>query len=446
MTATAKPWSRPYGGYHNAVRPAEDATLTHVGPGTPGGDYLRRFWHPVAMTAEVTDVPLAIRIMGEDLVLFRDRSGRYGLLHRHCTHRGTSLEWGIPQAKGLRCCYHGWTYDIDGTCLETPGEPPTSTLKYRIFQGAYLVKEYKGLVFAYMGPRGCVPDFPLYDTFLYPQDDEAIPYSIDYACNWLQSHENGADPVHTAYLHTIASGAQFTPAFAELPTMHWTETPIGLLSCATRRNGKNMWIRASDVIVPNSAQFGVTNDDSPEGEYGVCAKLTRWVVPVDDTHNLTIGFRHFNSMTDPRGEVERDKIGRNKVDIFGQTAFRPRDEQQREPGDYEALVGQGPVAIHAAEHLSSTDRGVVMLRRQLRQGIESVSKGEAFKAPRLDGREVIPTYNHKIVHPVAKQNDIDDTEVAADFGHRVANIVIESAAESPDRRQAWVEGRVKQTL
>ena len=238
MTASAKPWSRPYGGYHNAVRPAEDATLTHVGPGTPGGDYLRRFWHPVAMTAEVTDIPLAIRIMGEDLVLFRDRSARYGLLHRHCAHRGTSLEWGIPQEKGLRCCYHGWTYDIDGTCLETPGEPPTSTLKDRVFQGAYLVKEYKGLVFAYLGPGDCVPDFPLYDTFLYPEDDEAIPYSIDYACNWLQSHENGADPVHTAFLHTITSGVQFTPAFAELPSMHWTETPIGLLSCATRRNGK----------------------------------------------------------------------------------------------------------------------------------------------------------------------------------------------------------------
>lgn len=446
MSPPGKQHRQPYGGYYSAKRPREDPLLTHVGPGSPCGNYLRRFWHPVAMTEEVTDVPLGIRIMGEDLVLFRDRSGRFGLLHRHCAHRGTSLEYGIPQQKGLRCCYHGWTYDIDGTCLETPGEPPTSTLKERVYQGAYRVKEYKGLIFAYLGPKDALPEFPLYDTFLYPQDDEAIPYSIDYACNWLQSHENGADPVHTAFLHTIASGVQFTPAFAELPVMQWIETPIGLLSCATRRNGENMWIRASDVILPNCAQFGVTNDDSPEGEYGVCAKLTRWVVPVDDTHNLTIGFRHINSMTDPRGEVKRDRIGRNKVDIFGQTAFRPPEEQQREPGDYEALVGQGPVAIHAAEHLASTDKGVVMLRRKLRQGIEAVQQGDALIAPSLQGREVVATYNHKIVHRMPKRNDLDDTEVASHFARTVTQIVIDSANVPSQQRQEWVAARVKQAF
>jgi len=446
MRSFAEHARQPYGGYFNAKRPAEDAILTHVGPGTPCGNYLRRFWHPVAMTEEVTDLPLPVRIMGEDLVLFRDRSDRYGLLHRHCAHRGASLEFGIPQRKGLRCCYHGWTYDIDGRCLETPGEPPTSTLKDRVFQGAYRVKEYKGLIFAYMGPQDAVPDFPLWDTFLYPRDDEAIPYSLDYACNWLQSHENGADPVHTAFLHTSVSGVQFTPAFAELPVMEWVETPIGLLSCATRRNGDNMWIRASDVILPNAAQFGVTNDDSPEGEYGVCAKLTRWVVPVDDSHNLTIGFRHYNSVTDPRKEVNRDSIGRNKVDIFGQTAFRPRQEQQREPGDYEALVGQGPVAVHDAEHLGSTDRGVVMLRRMLRKGIEAVQNGEPFEAPALNGREAIPTYNHKIVHRMPNRTDIAETEMAANFSRVVSQIVIDSDGEQPDQRQAWVEAKVKQVF
>ena len=153
------------------------------------------------MTAEVGERPLRIRVMGENLVLFRDRRGRYGLLHLHCAHRGTSLEFAIPQMRGLRCCYHGWTYDVDGTCLETPGEPGHSKLKETIFQGAYPVRELKGLVFAYMGPPDELPDFPLYDTLVYPEDDEVLPYSLDYACNWLQSHENGADPIHGSFLH-----------------------------------------------------------------------------------------------------------------------------------------------------------------------------------------------------------------------------------------------------
>ena len=446
MNQAATPLKRAYGGYHHPVRPPEDADLTHVGPGTPGGEYLRRFWHPVAMTEEVTERPLAIRIMGENLVLFRDRSGRHGLLHRHCSHRGTSLEYGIPQERGLRCCYHGWTYDVDGTCLETPGEPPHSKLKETIFQGAYRVKEYKGLVFAYMGPPDELPDFPIYDTLVYPEDGELVPYSIDTPCNWLQSHENGADPIHGSFLHSQVSGTQFSDTFAEIPAMEWIETPVGLLACATRRNGDNLWIRASDVILPNTAQFGSSFVDGTREEYAVCASLTRWCVPVDDIHNLTIGLRHFNSTIDPDGRGERDKIGRNKVDFFGQTPDRPWADRQREPGDYEALVGQGPIAVHAAEHHGSTDKGVLMLRRMLRQGIKAVQQGEPFIAPRLEGREVVPTYNHEIVHRMPKPNERDDMDVLADFGHRVAEIVIASDKEPPASRQARVEERIKQAF
>src|SRR5690348_14073754 len=116
----------PYGLYHRRRVPAEDAELTHVGPDTPCGEYLRRFW-----------LPVALRILGEDLVLFRDKGGRVGLLERHCCHRGTSLEYGIVEARGLRCCYHGWKFDVDGTILETPGEPADSKIKEKTFQGAY---------------------------------------------------------------------------------------------------------------------------------------------------------------------------------------------------------------------------------------------------------------------------------------------------------------------
>ena len=111
-----------YSGYHLRDVPAEDAELTHVGPGTPCGEYMRRFWQPVCLSQELTDLPHAVRILGEDLVAFRDKSGDVGVLHRHCSHRGTSLEYGIVAEHGIRCCYHGWLFDIDGTILETPGE------------------------------------------------------------------------------------------------------------------------------------------------------------------------------------------------------------------------------------------------------------------------------------------------------------------------------------
>ena len=125
-----------YGAYLAREVPPPDDELVRVGPGTPCGEYLRRFWQPVAFARDLGDVPLRIRIMSEDLVVFRDRAGRVGLLQLHCAHRGTSLEYGLIAERGIRCCYHGWLYDVDGTILETPGEPTVSTLKDRLCQGA----------------------------------------------------------------------------------------------------------------------------------------------------------------------------------------------------------------------------------------------------------------------------------------------------------------------
>jgi len=141
----------PFDGYHRRTIPPPDPELTQVGPGTPGGEYLRRFWQPVAFVRDL-ERPLRVRILGEDLVVFRDGSGRIGVLHLHCAHRGTSLEFGIPLERGIRCCYHGWAFDVDGRCLETPGEPHGSRLKERVWQGAYPTREFTGLVFAYLGP------------------------------------------------------------------------------------------------------------------------------------------------------------------------------------------------------------------------------------------------------------------------------------------------------
>ena len=223
-----------YQGYHRTAVPPEDAELTHVGPGTPGGEYLRRFWQPVGLSSELGDLPRAVRLLGEDLVAFRDGAGRVGLLHRHCSHRGASLEFGLVAERGIRCCYHGWLYDVDGTILETPGEPPASRIKDRLRHGAYPCLERAGLVFAYLGPPERPPAFPIYDTYDLP-DNRLIAYSIWQPCNWLQVHENMVDPIHAVFLHTRVGRTQLTKAWGALPQVEYRAVPGGMMYITARR-------------------------------------------------------------------------------------------------------------------------------------------------------------------------------------------------------------------
>ncbi len=194
----------PYGGYFTNSVPGHDPELTEVGPGTPAGEYLRRFWHPVCMSMELTDTPRFLKIMGEELVAFRDGSGSIGLLHAHCVHRGASLEYGKIEQHGISCCYHGMVFDVDGTCLRVPfpeGEEEEGE-RYRcsIRQGAYKAFERNGLVFAYMGPPDEEPPFPEWEgDFTVAETDELVPYSNFQHCNWLQVQDNAADNYHTMH-------------------------------------------------------------------------------------------------------------------------------------------------------------------------------------------------------------------------------------------------------
>ena len=201
LSTTARPKEIPYGGYYRNIVPQEDPLLTHSGPGALMGQYMRRFWQPVCLSAELGVLPKAIRILSEDLVACRDRSGSVGVLHRHCAHRGASLEYGIVTERGIRCCYHGWHYDVSRRLLETPCEPASSNLKNTVCQGAYPAFERNGLVFAYMGPPEEKPDFPEYDLYIDPAETRLIPHSNIFPCNWLQAFESIMDQMHTAVLH-----------------------------------------------------------------------------------------------------------------------------------------------------------------------------------------------------------------------------------------------------
>ncbi len=382
---------REYAGYYHSGIPNEDQELTHIGPGTPAGEYFRRFWHPVAVASDLQHRAMAIRILGEDLVLFRSKSGRLGLLELHCSHRGTSLEYGQIEEEGIRCCYHGWLFGVGGSILETPGEPPESTFKDRLCHGAYPTREFGGLIFAYMGPPDKMPDFPILDTFNVP-GVRPIPAGGYLApCNWLQNYENIMDPVHTTFLHARSSGIQFTAGFLEIPVIDFVDTPTGMAYVALRRVRDHLWLRMTDAILPNIAQINRNEEDGQTEHPFWPGATTEWFVPVDDTHSVTFSLRRI-----PEDAPDPPRMWGELVDWD-----EPYEERQQRPGDGSAIVTQRPIAVHAMEHLADTDRGVIKLRRMFRERIRAVLTGEdPMPVPRQDG--VIPTYTNDTVRRVPR--------------------------------------------
>jgi phenylpropionate dioxygenase-like ring-hydroxylating dioxygenase large terminal subunit len=408
--------NRPYAAYYEGSPPTEDTELTHVGLGTPGGEYLRRFWHPVAFSKDLGDLPQRIKILNEDLVLFRDRSGRTGVLKLQCCHRLASLEYGLVSERGIRCCYHGWLFDIDGRILETPGEPPQSTIKDRLFQGAYPTSEHCGLVFVYMGPPDKKPALPIYDTFSLKGYRTVPGMKYVMPCNWIQIKENCMDPVHTAFLHTRVSDAQFTSSFGVIPLLEWHESPTGMYYIAARRVDDRIWVRICDWLAPTAHQFPPNWEDASRERVFGRPNATHWVVPIDDRTTLNIDIRHFD---------EGEAIDQRKQELvtFGQTDDRPYEERQRVPADYDAQTGQGPIAVHAMEHLGTTDRGVAMLRRLIRQGIHDVKEGrDPLGILRSDDGRIIPTLCQDTVLRIPPAATPEaDAVLMRDVGRKVAD-------------------------
>ena len=437
MSVQEKVGPEPYSGYHLRDVPESDPEITQTGPGSAMGEFMRRFWQPVCLSSEIKDLPHAIRILGEDLVAFRDKRGEVGVLHRHCSHRGTSLEYGIVSERGIRCCYHGWLFDTDGTILETPGEPPDSRMKDTFRHGAYPAREYEGLVFAYMGRPDAQPEFPTLDTYGKP-DNEMVPYSVWHPCNWLQVKENFVDPAHAYFLHSTISTVQFSDAWAQMPTFDWEETPDhqGMYYITARRVDDRVWIRSNHIWLPNVGQVGALLEKADAEKMFNRVSITRWTVPIDGTHAWIIGWRHFNDDVDPFQEGQRDECGPNSVDFEGQTGNRSYEEKQRVPGDWDAQVSQRPIAIHALEHLGSTDGGVAMWRRLLRSAVRGDIEVTA-QQPRADGGPQ-HTYTHDTVLAIPKRPD-EDTKLLKAIGRDVLAAIVSGDELTGDARQAHIE-------
>ena len=447
MTITAGQLAQRYNGYHRVSDARADPELTRTGPHTPCGEYFRRFWVPVAMSGEVGERPALVRVLGEELVLFRDLSGRLGLLHKHCSHRRASLEYGIVSERGIRCCYHGWLFDVDGAILEAPGETADSPIPRKLCHGAYPVRELAGLVFAYLGPPGLRPEFPMLDTLSLP-GVELVPYAIDYPCNWLQVAENPMDPFHSVFLHTRVTRAHFNPAWGAMPVVEWHpfEDRTGIYLTNVRRWEDFLWVRTAEILLPAVAQPPDIFQNPDREKFFPGVGITKWTVPVDDTRCRIIAWRHFGDELDLDGKGDRSKVGLNRVDFIGQTGVeRSYEEGRAMPGDYEAQVSQGPITVHADERLGTTDKGVALYRRMLRNAIRDLAAGS--EPPRLrprPGREVPTMAGDVIVRAPASNRD--DVELQRLMGREIGRIVCETMDIERTARRAEIERRVRAWL
>lgn len=373
MNARTIPIAVDTGTAYGRPQPASIKELTEVGPGTAMGELLRRYWHPVGTVADATDTPHQIRVLGEDLILFRDKGGRPGLVHPNCAHRGASLYYGKVEERGIRCCYHGWLFDVQGHCLEQPCEPEGGRARDKVRQPWYPVLELYGLVWAYMGPPDRKPVLPRYECldvldqgeFLETNDNSiggGGPKIIP--CNWLQHYENLVDPFHVVILHSSFSGTQFVEQMAVMPQVTWdtTENSVRTLSIRKMADGQTLR-RISEAGLPTLRVI-----PSPRiGRYGRVESLG-WILPIDD-HSFRIYVV---------GRVrEQGELAQMRSRLNGKLWEELTQEEHRQfPGDYEAMTSQGKVARHSEEHLATTDRGIVMLRRLLHKQLDVVAQGK----------------------------------------------------------------------
>ncbi|MDO9483657.1 MAG: Rieske 2Fe-2S domain-containing protein [Hydrogenophaga sp.] len=391
--------------------------ITRVGPGTPGGALLRHYWQPVALLDEFDPAldpamavrPVkAVRVLGQDLVLFRNAEGTYGLLDRDCPHRGADLAFGRNEGDGLRCPFHGWKFDATGQCTETPGEPAGSKLCSRIRQRSYPLLEKAGTLFAWLGPEGSTPPpFPALDCFEAPAS-HSFAFKGLWHCNWLQALEVGIDPAHASYLHRFFNdgsledsyGKQFRGASVgevggerwpmtkvmrefDQPEIAFESMPYGLRLTALRKMTEALThVRVTNAVFPQTFVIPLSETMT----------ITQMHVPVDDTHNYWYAF--FTSFDTP---VDKTTMRNQRLATVTLPDYVPKsgrhnhwgfnaEEQQHRTylgmgeddinvHDQWACESMGAIQDRTREHLGTTDKVILANRRLLLQAMDTVEQG-----------------------------------------------------------------------
>jgi phenylpropionate dioxygenase-like ring-hydroxylating dioxygenase large terminal subunit len=439
--------------------------ITRVGPGTPAGTLLRRYWQPAALADELNGKrPVhVVKLLSQEFVLFRDEHGNLGMLDRDCPHRGADLSKGRLEDGGLRCAFHGWLFDVKGACLETPAEPEGSKLCSRVRQKAYPVIERSGIIFAYLG-EGEPPAFPELDCFVAP-GTHTFAFKGLFECNWLQALEVGMDPAHASYLHRFfededpsgSYGKQFRGASANSqmpitkvlreygrPDISVETTDYGLRLTALRRLPQEQThVRVTNIIFPQAFVIPMSAEMT----------ISQWHVPVDDYNNYWYAI--FTSFTEP---VNKQQMRDQRLELYELPDYTSRKNKRNNYGysvdeqltetytglgsdinvhDQWACESLGPIQDRTREHLGTTDKGVMAYRRMLVKAIESTLAGEPGapmlltpeQAPGITGPASVDGVNTTGLDPVAywKQADLDRRRSSDWAGARLADDAVRQA-------------------
>ena len=368
----------------------ENELLTRVGSRTPMGELMRRYWIPALLSEEipVPDCPPArVRLLGEELVAFRDSQGRVGLLGEHCAHRGTSLFFGRNEACGLRCVYHGWKYDVDGNVLETPAEPLNSDFKNKLHHIAYPCKEIASMIFTYMGPAEKQPLFPEYEWFALPAE-QVYPVKSYLECNYLQGIEGDFDSSHTSFLHNNNMKNAERLKHDSAPLLDAEDTSYGMRAISIRKVGaEQIYCRTSPYIMPSFSI--VPGPPTAKFEEDDIRGFRFWV-PIDDKRTwLYI----LNMRKKPFGDEEQKSLrswidsNYRRIRNAGNNYLQNRDLQRTasytgieavNPAEQDgcATESMGGICDRSKEHLGYSDKTIIALRKMLLRAVSDVAEGK----------------------------------------------------------------------
>lgn len=379
--------------------------VTRTGPGTQCGELMRRYWQPAGLVDELSGPrPVKpVKLLGEDLVLFRDEAGRYGLIGKHCPHRGADMCFGRLEDGGLRCPFHGWLFDVTGQCLKMPAEPDDSTFPAKIRHTAYPCVAKNGIIFAYMGP-GAPPPFAGLDCFVAP-DAYTFAFKGLIACNWLQALEVGIDPAHASFLHRFLEdedpahgyGKQFRDKAADSdipmtkilrdfprPRIDVEETDYGLRIISLRNlDNQGMHVRVTNQVFPHAIVIPMSNEMT----------ITQWHVPVDDVS--CYWYAIFTSFGE---KVDKALMRKQRLELYELPDYVPRKNKSNDYGfdpheqetatytgmghdinvhDQWAVESMGAIQDRTQEHLGTSDKAITAYRRKLINAINGLQQDKA---------------------------------------------------------------------
>ncbi len=380
---------------------ADNERLVRVSRGTPAGELFRRYWQPACLATELPErdcAPIRVRLLGEDLIAFRDTAGRVGLVDAYCPHRRAPLFFGRNEECGIRCVYHGWKFDVDGNCVDLPSEPEASPMKSRIKITAYPTIEKAGIVWAYLGPKETMPAPPDYEWTRAPATHRYASKTYE-ACNYLQAVEGGLDTAHSSYLHNHKLGDTLQLRLRDrAPRLDVERTDYGYYYVSTRQAGADgSYVRLYHYVMPFQQMRGGIQGFA--GRNAVPQLDGHIWVPIDDEQTNVYNWQYSADpavpISEEQFEAHEHHAGRGRQDLIPGTFKLKRNpsndylidrELQRtrtytgidgvNTQDFAIQEGMGPITDRSKEYLGSTDRAIVTLRRMLLDATAAVERGE----------------------------------------------------------------------